>query len=602
MANHFRNPHTFTPYLEQMHNHRNRISNHYAQSSITARPVPSYSVNPAPDQERIITALKVLTTDGIPPSVIEHLISRPPKCIEACIFLLQQVQLGVDIGWIGNVTHSLHDSESVEATTTHRQQSRQVQRDVSVRSHRSYWSGTTVGSGGVRHPLGQQPIAKLPSEVQASTSISATHPLPPAPEEGHINAQCQSQLYQGSPASGLIPSVSPSYLGTPSHDPGHSDLPAFTNMPWLEVPTLQTEFQYQDDGFGHSLDDPQALMYTSGNAYHTQDDRPATAHFDQQSRVFDDRPRTTSSVAAPPQPLGMLHSHQSLQSSDVSYDVPAKRFIDYTPPPPPMPVDRSPCPRCDRYFSRRTEFVSHVLAEHDRPVQFYCRHPPASRHQSLVCGFTTCRSAEFSKHHTKYHTPCGWQTDGAGVPSCRQETYATRPKRVWGCWFCPWATSSLNSWVVHHMGQHIGRPRNQMSVTWLIKSLLSQDLLRALWQNEIEQLEASTGRHWDIKWSNDPDNELIQELETGFWGKQDFHADAGARQGIVKAAMDATSATKVDIGPVLLDDKRTGKRPPTSSPTGTRRHRSFCRALSLRTQKSKTNLDQQVPAMPDEHS
>lgn len=255
-------------------------------------------------------------------------------------------------------------------------------------------------------------------------------------------------------------------------------------------------------------------------------------------------------------------------------------FIDYQHPQRSKEICRSVCPKCSSDFVNRNELAAHVEAEHDRPFEYLCSH----------CAFSTYRYAHFQRHHTTAHKNCSTEQPDASTDSpCRQVRSTGPLKRIWGCYFCVWHFSDIHSWAKHHIDKHKGLKSNQLSFTWLIKSLLSHEKLHVLWQMEIEQLEKSTGYHWQIKWSEEAIDEerdaLIQELET-----TDFFADAIACQTVVKSAMDATTQHKTQLEPVQNDEK-SGKRPPTSSPTGYRRPRSFRDRKNIHRQKSSPTLN-----------
>lgn len=229
---------------------------------------------------------------------------------------------------------------------------------------------------------------------------------------------------------------------------------------------------------------------------------------------------------------------------------------------------------------------------HDQPTLFICLH---KRGSGQPCAYSTHGSSQFQKHHTESHRGCKvTQKDGGQLDNpleyCRQLVHKARPKRVWGCWYCIEAMTDLDSWVRHHMQRHRGSTRSGISTTCFINSLLSQPVLRDLWRQEIDQLEASTGRTWDLRWPSHDNNteiaDLVQDLETGFWDNHDFYAYPQARHGIVKAAMDATRFSRVDLGPVASD-----KRPSTSSPAGGG-GRKLKRAFSLCHRPSKPTLHQ----------
>jgi len=100
------------------------------------------------------------------------------------------------------------------------------------------------------------------------------------------------------------------------------------------------------------------------------------------------------------------------------------------------------------------------------------------------------------------------------------------------------------------MDQHKGCSRKEMSMTWLIKSLLSQPPLRPAWQHEVDQYHENGGKARDLKWSESHDDpardKLIRGLETGFWGDREYHLDMSARQDIVGVAMSLAMSTGVD--------------------------------------------------------
>lgn len=80
-----------------------------------------------------------------------------------------------------------------------------------------------------------------------------------------------------------------------------------------------------------------------------------------------------------------------------------------------------------------------------------------------------------------------------------------------------------------------------MDKKWLIRSLLSQELLRGLSQQHVWQSVQKASHRSNSQWFTKPMDiacdELINQLETGFWGNRDYFIDLGAREAIVNAAI-----------------------------------------------------------------
>ncbi|KAK5092486.1 hypothetical protein LTR70_005447 [Exophiala xenobiotica] len=277
---------------------------------------------------------------------------------------------------------------------------------------------------------------------------------------------------------------------------------------------------------------------------------------------------TTPSQLETPGSSTVGHQNFSTKMSTRKPVLPCKDFIDYTPPAPTEPCYRSPCPYCSKNFKAQKEFVSHMTAEHDRPTQYRCLH--AAQGQSRCC-FTTCRLSRFNKHHTEHHGEhCNMAHKDKQIASpCRSEQSNPRPKRVWGCWMCKHASYSVKAWVKHQMEEHDKFTRKQIKWTWLVRSLLSQDMAEFLWQHQVAQLEETTGYRWMIEWSEGADestrDRLIRNLETGSFESRSFESDPSACQSIVMAAMDATFGFKSELEPIMAGTN-SSKRPSTSSP------------------------------------
>lgn len=233
-----------------------------------------------------------------------------------------------------------------------------------------------------------------------------------------------------------------------------------------------------------------------------------------------------------------------------------------------------------------------MTSKHDQTIEFECLHPSPSKHRSKTCSHKTCGSAQFIKHHTEQHRSCTMLRLGEDSPSCHGETPKVRPKRIWGCWFCPSAYISVDNWVAHHMQQHHGDPRTSMDHDWLMKSLLSQKLVRRYWQDEVKALQKSTERTWNFWWCAGEDqarDEIIEGLETGFWRGHDLQEEPQACRNIVAAVMSACvqqARTEHDHFTKIPGLQSSTKRPPSSSPP-LKRQRSFCLAL----RRSKTSLE-----------
>ncbi|KAJ9651112.1 hypothetical protein H2198_009591 [Neophaeococcomyces mojaviensis] len=194
---------------------------------------------------------------------------------------------------------------------------------------------------------------------------------------------------------------------------------------------------------------------------------------------------------------------------------------------------RSPCPKCDKVYMRSSELVNHTTLMHDRPFEFVCLHPS--------CSVTTYASPRFNKHHTESHPKCKMlQTDENGS-SCRMKKPRVQPKKIWGCWLCEAYFTNVVEWAEHHMA-HRGA-RESMSYTWLLRSLLSQDLVRPYWRDEITRQEESSQYARDLQWSAGKDqarDEVIEGLETGFWQGHGLDKDPQACRDIVASAMRAS--------------------------------------------------------------
>lgn len=118
-------------------------------------------------------------------------------------------------------------------------------------------------------------------------------------------------------------------------------------------------------------------------------------------------------------------------------------------------------------------------------------------------------------------------------------------------------------------GEHDNCIRKQMKWTWLVRSLLSQEMTEFLWQHQVAQLEESTGYRWKIEWSEaageSTRDRLIHNLETGSFESRSFGSDPSACQSIVMAAMDVTFDFKSELEPIVAGTN-SSKRPSTSSP------------------------------------
>lgn len=353
------------------------------------------------------------------------------------------------------------------------------------------------------------------------------------------------------------------------------------STPAFEAPSMSGF----DFGFALGSDEPiipsveDSVTYEPQNAYHrhngfSSSDAQMSLSLPAQPSLNTAHLLTYSATTTPSQRMTPCSSiNRDLDSSTKASlhepAVPNKDFIGYTQPPPPKPCYRSPCPRCSKDFQSQKEFVSHMTAEHDRPIQYLCLHLVPG--ESSYCNFRTCRLARFKKHHTEEHAKdCNMPGNGASsAPACQGNEPNPNPKQVWGCWICKHPTYSVAAWVNHHMEHHKGCTRQQLKWTLLIQSLLAQNATRLLWQNQLDQLEDSTGYIWNIKWSEATRNSvretLVHNLETGSFEGRSFDADASACQSIVMAAMDATSNFKSMLEPIPSTSK-TSKRPSTSSP------------------------------------
>lgn len=219
---------------------------------------------------------------------------------------------------------------------------------------------------------------------------------------------------------------------------------------------------------------------------------------------------------------------------------------------------KTSCPRCpDSAYENRAEFVKHMIAVHEQPVEFICNHYlPGKAGDQYFCSESKWHFSSWAKHHTQQHSGiCGKkQVHHSPAPACRQEIVKERPVRQRGCWLCNHLSFTVEHWVDHHLGRHKGAPKKAMSQTWAMKSLLSNPDITMYWQVQIKNLEITTGYFWDLKWAKDVDDvvasELINSLETGFFKGKNFHDDLSARTEIAEAVMDATIDERERLGTI----------------------------------------------------
>lgn len=386
--------------------------------------------------------------------------------------------------------------------------------------------------------------------------------------------------------SPMAMSVQPTTTQQPYHQPlaGYPStrldppfaISASMNLNMSDIPDSDLKFALNsDDLIVPPVEDPADTMPRDSSVLSTSFDTAIDHNsLDGQANLHVDYQRFQSTAITPlqvPAPSRGTVRHRRRPSTGISAHrplVPDKDFISYTPPVPPKPLWRSPCPYCNMDFISQKEFVAHMTAEHDRPTQYICLHPVPTREG---CCFQTYRLSQSNRHHKREHAEDGNMTreDHRQAAPWRAERPSSRPKQVWGCWMCNHPSYTVESWVEHHLQQHRNCTRRQMKWEWLVRSLLSQDATSLLWENQIDQLEQLTGYRWKIEWSEaarDPvRDKLIHNLETKSFDSRSFASDPSACQSIVMAAMDATFDFKSMLEPMSANQKSI-KRPSTSSP------------------------------------
>ena len=590
--------HTLSPYQETQRDRSKRLCNTGYQHSFTpvpARSIPKTATGHLSDQDAsaILDAVRSLKAD-IPPVVVKHAISAPPKSVELFIFLLHKVQQGIDVDWLSNVILSEdpnhhYDTFGAEFNpNVHRQSS-----TTSRNSRTSALTGTTAATGSqfarrgsrqhsIHHSIAEDidedfsvpetPFSHALDDFAGTSGLADLDPL-----VTNIMSNALQSTHH------LLPLPSSQGPGIVAHHEYHMNA-ELEHAPFFNFDDFST--------------DPQLVA----QANHTPrlEQSGQSSYYAPQAHICDQESYTATLPSSDSVSNAVnVHGIRSAQSahfgrsSEVQKDKTPLDFVSYAGPQPRKLEARALCPRCIHHegFVLPNELRKHMVAKHDKAIAFSCAHP-GCRHESFNLHHA-------KRHHTSYHQGCETDKDKDAVQmACIVKTAKGLGTRMWGCWYCIWAHYDVDEWARHQLSKHKGAPREGMSFTCLIHSLLSQEKLKFWWDQAVERLQDSTGYTWDLKWSEGHDtrrDEMIRQLGTGFCGNTDFFEDASACQTIVTEATDTAIPTSVQKHP--LPDN--GKRPPTSSPNGFRQHRSFCRNLSLRSQKSKPNLKQDIPAMPE---
>jgi len=523
-------------------NVQSQLYNTYAHQSLYP-PRLSNGLLGHPDHASIANAVHILKSAGVLPTLLR------PSCLEACHVLLTAIQNGLSF----TEPSILATSEVLPPFRPASSMSDNVHRESSIRSHRSWMSGDTLlnptndAEGAWRHSL-QQPIPETSEEAMLFNTSHSWH------EAESKQFHLRNFSYPVSSTSQLQTKLQPAFDDTTMTDQQDSEIP-FTQMLQNEIPH-SSNFPWDDPEL--PVQASQAEFANLAGTHDPQDKQwpPAAEEEDEPSEFNSPLAPSISVVNTPRAP----RSHQTPQFV----------LVDCKPKEEEKPGNRSPCPLCESSFIAQREMISHTKAKHDQPTQFLCTHMATTKQGLERCPFTACVSNRFRKHHTETHRECPL------LPQCVLEVHVPRPKRVWGCWFCTWVTISLEDWVRHHMQDHKGYSRKLMSHTSYIRSLLSQNAIQESWQAEVRQLEKETKAKWSITWFAGEDltrDEIIHDLETGFWGDHDFHRNQEAARGLAAAALKATAPTRTKLGSLRGCEQNNIQHPSTSGGSALRPRR-----------------------------
>jgi len=514
------------------------------------------------DYQAVVSAVQVLVSAGVPSTILPALYKL--ECREPLQILLSASGNGLTRQQLVHVWQSLTlpTTDALSVSRPSSSLSGQFQQASSMRSYCSRLSGETLRSMndpyGLPTQFNNQSIPETQEELQPETPLNWPEENPQygisqtlAPGQNGIN---NSHVKLGQAFGYTTPLVSQTQ---------DSSLTALLHGD----PMVQDTFFLDDDN--DAFDVPPHNAQAPGDSSMQLDQNILQA--------------------------GLSPAHLATQgNSSLSPDripraAPAQvhKFDYWTPSETKQPIWRSPCPMCDRSFVAQREFVAHMNAEHDHPIEFGCLHDIPSGRGAKRCPFRTLRSSRSVRHHTHEHRGCTkLKAEVTGPSTCVEEKPNPRPKKVWGCWLCPSAFTTVETWVAHHMRNHKCE-RKDVSYTWLMKSLLSQDALQSWWKSEVKKLEEKTQCTWNIQWYAGEDltrNDLIKALETGYWMDVDFTRDTGACHALVAAAMKSTEKTRT-----VLEDFGTGSRHgPVGTPSPSLRQRS----LRLPLRRSKSTLKQ----------
>lgn len=474
----------------------------------------------------------------LPAAVFHCVVSSSPKCINSLRLILEGLQQGVlDAEWLIAAT-STQGSETHFSVSQSMLDSNDLSRNVSILSRKSHWSGDTLAVvPNTNHSDWLQPMPQPTFEesVQSENHFGFLTDLPE--HERHGTAQVINAFSHRSLSDGVAE------LGSPYQVSGHftpgTDATSITNH-WMIHSPPDGRFHPED-----VIPTQQDLLRNMSSSFSFPED---DSHgYDPTQQVLQRIHPLQSSMQSPKATAQYEARNSSYQIRRTSKPCVWSDFNHYPGPQPTMYASRSPCPypNCRKEFVSASEFSKHVTAEHDKPIEYICRHLLLSR-RGKRCDFRNWSAPIYARHHTEHHGECKYHKLESSAPSvsrhCLRKQYTHRPKRVWGCWFCDWAASGdVDTWAKHHVEQHRGCDRKDMDKKWLIRSLLSQELLRGLSQQHVWQSVQKASHRSNSQWFTKPMDiacdELINQLETGFWGNRDYFIDLGAREAIVNAAI-----------------------------------------------------------------
>jgi len=524
----------------------------------------------SPEKQTMLHAVQTLLSMGVPHTVMPILCK--PQCREPLQTLLSATRTGFTLQQSLSIIQTLRPltSDTVYASRPTSSLSGSVQRAASMRSYDSQISGDTLrsigGPCGLTMHHDHRPIQEAKEAVHSQAQLNW-------PEAGVSNDASQNTSYPQATLNGRHPELQPA--GFSYITPVQESQDSFYTTMLQDHAVNHNSFYMEDDTDVFDAPDPNFRNQSLGSMQLEQRvGQPALYSF---------QPTTSKTQGSP--------TSSTDQTQRVTRTEQVPEFNFWMPQEDEPPSYRSPCPFCESDFKASREFIAHMKANHDRPAEFLCLHTVPGRHGPKRCAFKTCRSSQLPRHHNEEHRGCTKpNTEGTKLPSCLEQIPNPRPKRVWGCWFCPLAFTTVDGWVSHHMHGHRFGQRRDMSHTWLMKSLLSQGALQPWWKSEVKKLEEKTQSTWNIQWYSGQEptrDELIKALETGFWKDLDFTKDTKACRAIVAAAMKSTEQTRTELGP--LDHSS--------------RHASHCssstfmrpKSLRLPLRRSKSTLKQSTP-------